>query len=387
MKKTTRKGDRATPSQDTIVHALLNEMESGILLPGGRTPSQAKLAKRFGVSLVTAQLAVSRLQRDGFIVTRPRSGTYVAKRLPFKSNYALVFWNDPANPVQWSKYYAALADAARELDGHEGRRLQTFFNVNRRVDSEDHATLLELVRARRLAGMVFANMPYDLAGSPLVENGGLPRVAFVSVQTHPHIQAVWFDYEMWIRKALDFLAEQGRRKVAILSSGLYAADNAHLTALLERHGMISPPYWRQVAQPMVKDAVRNAVWLLLRGAPAERPDALIIADDNYLDDSIAGLIASEMRVPQDVKVVALCNFPARQKPVLPMRQLGFDIRGALSTCVEIIAGIRRGATMPDLTLLPALWEDELAAQAETALAGSIPDLSRANRLPNMTPQS
>lgn len=363
-KASAGKQGRPTPGQDTIVEALLDEIESGTLQAGARAPSQAKLAKRFGVSLVTAQLAVSRLQRDGFIVTRPRSGTYVAKRLPFKSNYALVFWNDPQNPVQWSKYYAALADAARELDGREGRRFQTFFNVNRRADTENYETLLSLARARRLAGMVFANISFDLAGSPLVANGGLPRVAFVSEQTFPSVQAVWFDYEMWIRKALDWLAEQGHRKVAILSNGLYAADNAHVAELLRRHGMISPPYWRQVAQPSIKDAVRNAVWLLLRGTQAERPDALLIADDNYLDDSTAGLIASEMRVPQDIKVVALCNFPARQKPVLPMRQLGFDIRNALTACVEIIEGIRRGETMPALTLMPALWEDEIAAATQ-----------------------
>ncbi len=50
--------------------------------PGTRMPSQAALAKRSGVSLETVRKALSLLEREGYVVARHGSGTYVADHLP-----------------------------------------------------------------------------------------------------------------------------------------------------------------------------------------------------------------------------------------------------------------------------------------------------------------
>ncbi|ABF39427.1 transcriptional regulator, GntR family [Candidatus Koribacter versatilis Ellin345] len=66
------------PAYQKIEGALLASMEAGELQPGDALPSERDLAKRYGVSLMTARHAVLALQNAGRVHRRPRAGTYVA---------------------------------------------------------------------------------------------------------------------------------------------------------------------------------------------------------------------------------------------------------------------------------------------------------------------
>src|SRR5690349_14061754 len=79
--------------QQLIIETLRAEIVSGTLALGNRMPSHFEIARRFGVSRVTAQWALRQLCQEGFIRTRARSGTFVAKQPPHINRYALVFWN------------------------------------------------------------------------------------------------------------------------------------------------------------------------------------------------------------------------------------------------------------------------------------------------------
>jgi DNA-binding LacI/PurR family transcriptional regulator len=112
------------------------------------------------------------------------------------------------------------------------------------------------------------------------------------------------------------------------------------------------------------ETARNLIHLLMQGA--ERPDALLIADDNLVEHATAGLVAAGVRVPDDLEVVAHCNFPHPTPSVLPVRRLGYDAREVMKACVESIDIQRRdGKTAPTVTV-KAVFEDEIGMQEDAS---------------------
>uniref|UniRef100_UPI003F494C63 GntR family transcriptional regulator n=1 Tax=Nocardia sp. CA-095871 TaxID=3239971 RepID=UPI003F494C63 len=62
-----------------IARELRNEIEAGRLRPGQRLPSTRALAEQFGTSVAPINDAMAILERDGLVVTRPRSGRIVSE--------------------------------------------------------------------------------------------------------------------------------------------------------------------------------------------------------------------------------------------------------------------------------------------------------------------
>ena len=66
------------PIYEQISSQIKEQIMKGILKPGEPLPSMRKLAKNLHVSVITTQRAYDDLQRDGFLVTVPAKGTFVA---------------------------------------------------------------------------------------------------------------------------------------------------------------------------------------------------------------------------------------------------------------------------------------------------------------------
>ena len=68
---------KVTPAYQKIQHAVLRQIESGQLKPGDAVDSERELARIHGVSLMTARHGLSMLEREGVVLRRPGSGTFV----------------------------------------------------------------------------------------------------------------------------------------------------------------------------------------------------------------------------------------------------------------------------------------------------------------------
>jgi GntR family transcriptional regulator len=68
----------STPAYRRIQTELQKRIESGELKPGEPVESERELARRWGVSLMTARHAAKELEREGYVVRRASSGTFVA---------------------------------------------------------------------------------------------------------------------------------------------------------------------------------------------------------------------------------------------------------------------------------------------------------------------
>ncbi len=357
-----------------ITRDLRQEILAGRVAPGARLSTQLELEDRFGVSGLTVQRALNTLVEEGFIYTAGRRGTFVVENPPHLSRYALIFPTHPADPWGvWNRFWTSLTNEAAVVERQGRRKVPVFYDVEPHEDNESYQRLVREVRCQRLAGLIFAFPPSPLVNTPLFADPELPRVAIMGpAPDQPKLLTVCPDPRSFLDRAIDYLAGRGRTRVALLTvPGLHQADYlAHFEGRLTAAGMTTRPYWCQIVSQGTNYAAANASHLLMMpiqcpDGSSERPDALIITDDNLLECASTGLLAAGVLVPEDLEVVAHCNFPWPPPSVLPVKRLGFDARRTLQLCIERVDGQRRGETPPPSTVLSAVFEDETESATPT----------------------
>jgi DNA-binding GntR family transcriptional regulator len=64
---------------EVIAEALRERIDSGGLMPGDALPTQAVLMAKFGASSLSVQKAMALLKQDGYAISRPGKGAFVAQ--------------------------------------------------------------------------------------------------------------------------------------------------------------------------------------------------------------------------------------------------------------------------------------------------------------------
>ena len=189
--------------------------------------------------------------------------------------------------------------------------------------------------------------------------GGYPHEIMPAYTTDP--------YE-FLDRALDYLRGRGRRKIAVLHG--FEVDSASgipmaLAERLARRGLEVRRLW---SIPLGHGAVPTAAYVteMLMALPrADQPDALVITDDHWVEFATRGLLAAGASVPKDFDVIAHTNFPDLPQAHVKVRWLGFDTTRLLRGCVEILKRQQQGETVPRLTFVPPVFEDELPSGNQT----------------------
>jgi DNA-binding transcriptional regulator YhcF (GntR family) len=346
--------ERARPQQERIVQSLRGQIVEGNLPPGSRVPSRRDLAERLSASLLTVQQALDRLARDGFVEARGRAGTFVSDRPPHLVNIALVFEHLPNERV-FPRLWTALANEAHGFDSKEVT-LTSWLGVSGHADNEDFQRLCTEIRNQRIGGLIFPARPHVYLNTPLLDAPGIPRVAPLSVESTPLFPTVTpIRFGPWLERALEYLAARGRRKVALIQGAGVAPPDA---AMVRRLGLSIKPYMVQAMIYSQPESARPLAHLMVRREQADAPDALVIADDNLVEYATAGIVDAGVRVPEDLEVVAHCNFPWPTPSALPVRRLGYDVREYLRHALASIGDRRCGHGGPARTLHP-IFEDEM----------------------------
>ena len=68
------------PKYVQLMIRLKEQIEEGVLNPGDPLPTREKLMREHGLSLSTVTRAISELERQGWLISRQGSGTFVVKR-------------------------------------------------------------------------------------------------------------------------------------------------------------------------------------------------------------------------------------------------------------------------------------------------------------------
>ena len=356
---------RPPGKRDRVVAHMRQLIVSGKLKPGARMPTHEALKRRCAAESPTIRAAMRILGDDGFIETLPRRGTYVAAHPPHLAQIAFVFPFSPDHaPAQ---FYAAIrAEALRRRN--PARRVLPFYDIESHTDVEDYQRLLRYVQSHCLAGLIFASNPFGLRqiGSPLTQTPGVSRVIIEANPDERGVPVVCPESSSFLPKAFDHLAARGCKRVAVVQFPDAGARDAviRIPALAAERGLTVKPQWIQAAAPDTGGWIRQLGCLLVQGQPGERPDAMVITDDNLVPELTAGLASTGLRIPDELAVVAHTNFPHPTPSAVPVTRLGYDVCALVATCIERIDQQQRGEKPPAMTLLPTVFEWEVSEKKE-----------------------
>ena len=333
-------------------------MRDGTYPPGSRLPTHRRLMAEFGTSPVTLQRAFDHLVEQGYVTTVAKHGTFVAERLPDSCCYGLVFHQRASGPVH-NRFWSTLLREGQAWDDGHGRRFDCFFIADGEGAAADRRRLAADVADGRLAGLVFANVPFYLqqpAISPIL-TAGLPRVCFGGMAGDEQRYGASIlvpDDEDVIRESFTWFAGQRRKRVAAFINTARAQVWRSYLPALHRAGLETRDTWWIGFPPIsdVADAVRVTTRLLFDRRPHERPDALLIDDDNLVPWVTAGLAESGLAIPGELSVMAHANVPGPTPAAVPCRRYGFDGRELLAAAIGELERLRRGG-QPQMRQVPA----------------------------------
>lgn len=354
---------RPAVKREEVVRHIHTQIIGGKLKPGDRLPTRRDLQERFQTSLSTIQQALDQLAEEGFVIPRGKAGTFVTSEPPHKARYGIVV---PLHPHSHSypRFWSALVNEATRLQ-ESGKSVRVYQGVSEKRLAADYEAMVSDLRRHRLAGLIFVTNPYFLEGDEVLSSGGVPCVAIGSATgMTKHVTTIRLDGKSFARKAVNFLVKKGRRRIGmILPAAPDEMFRQPFFEALESHHIAIKPYWFQESSQGTPSSARNLAHLLMRLPPNDRPDGLIIGDDNHVEHASAGIVDAGVHVPTDIDVVAHCNFPWPTPSVVAVRRLGYDAREVIAQCVRCIDAQRAGENVPLPAPIPARFEDELTTDS------------------------
>ncbi len=353
-KKNTRK---------TIVMQLRSDIIERRFLPGELMPTRVELMKRFDVAPLTLQAAMTQLISEGFLaVGAARHGTRIALSPPHLCHYKLVL---PPQPRTKSLYYQALVEEARQRSGPgTDRFIGVFDGVRGHNDIEKYQKLVEDVSLRRLAGLLFfATSLTEYRDTPLLTAPSLPRFAIATERQLPGVPKADFDFPSFFKRAAERLAARGARRPAVLAESSVAIGwlAEPIMSTLRAFGMTTPEPWVQFVQMSSPGSIAQCVQLLFFKENGQRPDGLIIADDNLVEHATLALRSVMGPEADALPVVAHANFPSIAPSHVRASRLGVDIRALFSIALDSIDAQIKGEPTTMFQLISNVFEEEIGS--------------------------
>jgi DNA-binding LacI/PurR family transcriptional regulator len=341
---------------DDALDTMRMRIVQGEFLPGSKIPTQDDLMKDLGIAKATMQRLFDILTSDGFIVPNGSSGTFIAENPPHLSRFGIVFPFREYDIIH-SRFFMGILYECQQFIAQTNCSFSMYYQPHQ-TDNKEYERLLDDMKNHRLAGVIFTSDVGAFLGTEIMMINDVPRVAMMSNTNslEPDIPIVYPNHKDFIKMAAEHLASDGRKRIANISIYNHYSEKLQLLISneIENYNMISKKYWQLTANPTSPETVRNAVHCMMKLPVEDRPDGLIISDDNMVEDTIAGLVDAGVRVPEDLTIVAHANFPLCPTSPLPVSYIGFDLQQILSKCMEIISLERQGIIPPSASYIPAI---------------------------------
>jgi len=324
----------------------------------------------YGASDVTIRRAVHYLRDHEFIETRERSGMFVAEHPPCMCTIGIVMPYDFQRDR--SQYLIALENEVKHLAetqaSSNGLKRKFVFFSEIEGPPEDtrihHLQLFNAVESELVGGLFFPGPPLRFRDTAVLNNPNVPCVGTVYFPM-PGMMRLSMSPLSVVKKALQILASRGRRRVALITvhgQGGTDGRSDEFVSLAATYGLESHLWWVLGTAPSTPGWARNCTELLFRNRRRnEVPDAVIIGDDNLVPAATAGIAAANVRVPDEVEVVAHTNFPWPTRSEVQAIRIGLDIRRMLAIAVDLIERKRNGDGTPDLINIEPCLEGEATA--------------------------
>jgi DNA-binding LacI/PurR family transcriptional regulator len=337
---------------DQITDVLRNEIQpraaSGESL---RLEPEAKLAKRFSVSIVTLRNALLRLELEGLIERTPGRGTYIkataSERKSKLKHVAIATGLDVFKP-RVSYYYLGLVQQLRHIFAQHAIRTSLYVRPSFAVHDGPFghiAELLEAVEEDTVCAVALIGFIADEQMNTIFSQHNIPVVG-----ENEHFPfSVYSDWKDIGRDGAHYLIEDGRRKLAFIGrferergKEPYPTMAGGFRAELEQHGIPVHEEWLRCDLTDEHDAAGLQQFRELWKARDEKPDGLIVADDMHFPDVAAAIQELRIKVPEDLMVVTHYNKGSRMRIPFPAALIQFDPAAQANAMAEIILNLLDG---------------------------------------------
>lgn len=333
---------------------------------GERVPTRSEIGEHFGVSTMTVQRAFDRVIEEGFLTVAGKAGTVVAEHPPHLHRFVLSVPGHPGD-TRWVRFWDLLVQEAERWGHGTPSHMVVAQNADPEIGPVEAERLAQEIADHRVAGILLVTDAPHITSS-LLRDADIPRVTFTGLTPKSDVPGICLGGEgrLWFSRAVEHVHARGRKRIALITvPGL--AQPRHLEMwreLLEKRGLVCDPALIQMAGQWDARWATNLVLALFRGPADQRPDALVVSDDNLVEQVCAGLQQLGLRVPEDLDVVAHANFPLAAPTALPLTRLGFDIPQVFALAMDLLQRQQRREGVPRVTVVHPRFEDESEQRSE-----------------------
>ena len=292
-----------TSLEDQLVSGFTGVIRSGAYPDGMPLPGFRKLAKLFGVSLITVQNAMKRLCREGLLEARPRIGLRVCC-----SGHR--FWKGSVLGIKAGPpgmYFASVIEDSMSSVLRRNGWLYASVQVSPQMNDADVTTLNRMMDASVRFVVLLTTSPQLVA---FVSKSGVP---FVGVQSRKVMEGAAFAIGSDLPDALSELARAMRSASVktVLSVYQHPAVRNSFADRLENEGMkvrrmfVRPVGGRNVQECIQRAGLQAFNRILSNGGIKE--DAVVCNDDYLAAGILSAFDWHGVRMPQDIRFATLSN--------------------------------------------------------------------------------
>ncbi len=274
----------------------------------GRRPTLHEVASLAGASLASTSRALNGVgaspemiervqaaaQRLGY--TPDAAGRSLRMGRTFQVGFAVA---DIGNPV-----YVDMMKAIHEVVGPRGYHVVVATTGN---DVSSTADVIRSLSSGVVDGLVISPLRSDETLAEQMEHAPVPVVVIGRVADGTTLDSVWADSAAGIGMAVEQLVAAGRRRLLFLNGPLGTTPASRrlqgFDDAVARHDL--PHLEMLVADDFTVEAGTRAVGSLLDEDAAERPDAIVAANDLLAIGCIQALRRRHLSVPDDVAVTGM----------------------------------------------------------------------------------
>jgi DNA-binding LacI/PurR family transcriptional regulator len=360
-----RRARRGRPPvvSEAIADDLRMQIANGVLAPGMRVPTRQELEARYEASTATVQSVMKRLVEDGLVEVRGTVGTFVAGQPRHITDVALVFPVGRNDPFLWRRLYDSLISGAAGWSGPDKRRFPVYYCKRSEDRGGETGRLRDDIRTLRVGAVIHCLAMTDAGLLSWEQEFEVPYVGLMTAHSVTDTPArVAFSYKSFFSRAVEHLAARGRKRICVLLDPYQGLDiyDKHIEREAARFGVEIRPWYRQFVSLSEPVCAQSSADLLMRLPAGDRPDGMIVADDNLGPHAVAGLRSAGVRIGTDIDVVVHANFPGDSNLAdASVTRLGFDSRTALESAVALIDQWRETGKPGGRAEVPAVFENEL----------------------------
>lgn len=298
------------PKYVQLMLNLREQIETGVLKHSDPLPTREKLMKEYGLSLSTVTRAISELERQGWLISRQGSGTFVVKRtengVENRSEIATIGMVVPFSRPDILQFVTELAQEAteqnlnvlvmyapddEEFELNQGRVLLEK-GVNSvvwfPVEPKKHVSVASLFRKNRIPVAICEK---------------------VSEQFESPWLCIRSDYYGGTQSALQYFLDHGHQRIGYIGPKGAESDfgpinerwNAYKDFMKERD-LWNPD--ELVFQPsLFKEWPAHVSRLETQFQRAKSPTAIVAYDDTIALEAIRGLQSIGLRIPEDISII------------------------------------------------------------------------------------